>query len=94
MKKPKRKRTAAEKRAKRERKRKYMTIFINGKQKRVPRPQLIEGLDVDEFIARNADPIWLHQNEMWELIPFDTYDGTYTHHNTHAIDGSDEEVPF
>lgn len=45
-----------------------MTTFINGKQKRVPRPQLIEGLPVDEFIARNADPIWLHQHEMWELM--------------------------
>ena len=45
-----------------------MTIFINGKQKRVPRPQQIEGLPVDEFTARNADPIWLHQNEMWELM--------------------------
>jgi len=65
----KRKLTAAEKRARRERKAKYMTIFVNGKQKRVPRPQQIEGLDVDEFIARNADPIWLHQNEMWELMP-------------------------
>jgi hypothetical protein len=61
MKKPKRQRTTAEKRARRERKKKYMTIFINGKQKRVPRPQLIDGLTVDEFIARNADPIWLHQ---------------------------------
>ena len=65
----KRKLTAAEKRARRERKRKFMTIFIHGRQKRVPRPQLIDGLPVDEFIARNADPIWLHQNEMWELIP-------------------------
>jgi hypothetical protein len=46
-----------------------MTVFINGKQKRVPRPQLVEGLPVDEFIAQNADPIWLHQNELWELIP-------------------------
>jgi hypothetical protein len=64
-----RKLTAAEKRARRERKRKYMTIFINGKQKRVLRPQLIEGLPVEEFIARNADPIWLHQNEMWEAMP-------------------------
>ena len=45
-----------------------MTIFINGKQKQVPRPQQIDGLSVDEFIARNADPIWLHQNEMWELM--------------------------
>ncbi|HEV3339405.1 MAG TPA: hypothetical protein VG125_03580 [Pirellulales bacterium] len=67
----KRRLSAAEKRARRERRRKYMTIFINGKQKRVPRPTLIEGLTVDEFLARNADPMWLHQNEMWELIPCD-----------------------
>jgi hypothetical protein len=66
--KPKRKRTAAEKRARRERKRKFMTIFINGKQKRVPRPQLIEGVPVEEFIARNADPIWLHENGLWEFM--------------------------
>ncbi len=68
MPKRKRKLTPAEKRARRERKRKSMTIFIHGKQKRVPRPPEIEGLPVDEFIARNADPIWLHQHEMWELI--------------------------
>jgi hypothetical protein len=48
-----------------------MTIFINGKQKRVPREPTIEGLPVDEFIRRNADPIWLHQNGYWELIPSD-----------------------
>jgi hypothetical protein len=71
MKKPKRKLTAAEKRARRERKKRYMTIFMNGKQKRVLRPQLIDGLDVDEFIARNADPIWLHQNELWEYMTSD-----------------------
>ena len=65
----KRKRTAAEKRARRERKQRFMTICINGKQKRVPRPPLIEGLSVDEFLARNADPIWLHQNELWEFMP-------------------------
>ena len=45
-----------------------MTIFLNGKQKRVKRPVTIDGMDVDEFIRRNADPIWLHQNEMWEYI--------------------------
>jgi hypothetical protein len=66
--KSKHKLTAAQRRTRRERKAKYMTIFINGKQKRVPRPQLIEGLPVDEFIARNADPIWLHQHAMWELM--------------------------
>jgi hypothetical protein len=70
----KRKLTTAEKRERRERKRKYMTIFINGKQKRVPRPQKIDGLPVDEFIARNADPIWLQQNEMWELMNRDSQD--------------------
>ncbi len=64
----KRKRTAAEKRARRERKQKYMTIFMNGRQKQVRRPQLIEGLPVQEFIARNADPIWLHENELWEFM--------------------------
>ena len=64
----KRKRTAAEKRARRERKKRFMTIFINGKQKQVPRPPTIDGLSVDEFIARNADPLWLHQNELWEYM--------------------------
>ena len=64
----KRKRTAAERRARRERRKKFMTVFINGKQKRVPRPPLIDGLPVEEFIARNADPIWLHENGMWEFM--------------------------
>ena len=69
-KKPKQKRklTAAEKRARRERKRNSMIIFINGKQKRVPRPPTIDGLPVDEFIARNADPIWLHEHGLWEMM--------------------------
>lgn len=69
--KPRRKRTAAEKRARRERRQSYCTIFMHGKQKRVPRPKLIEGLTVEEFIAKNADPIWLHKNELWELMPPD-----------------------
>ena len=43
-----------------------MWVFMNGKQVRVERPQKIDGIDVDEFVSRNADPIWLHQNEMWE----------------------------
>ncbi len=71
MAKPKRKLTSAEKRARRERKRNFQLIFVNGKQKRVERPQLIDGLQVDEFIARNADPIWLHQHGLWEYITDD-----------------------
>jgi len=64
----KRKLTPAEKAEKKRRQREYMTVFINGKQKRVKRPPTIDGMGVDEFIRRNADPIWLHQNEMWEYI--------------------------
>lgn len=68
MAKGKRKLSAAEKAHKKQRQKEFMTIFINGKQKRVRRPPSIEGMDVDEFIRRNADPIWLHQNEMWEYM--------------------------
>jgi hypothetical protein len=64
----KRKLTPAEKRAKRERKKNTKIIFINGKQKRVTREPMIDGLPVDEFIRRNADPIWLMQNEMFEYL--------------------------
>jgi hypothetical protein len=69
--KPKRKRTAAERKARRERRQNSMVIFINGKQKRVPRPPTIDGMPVDEYLARNADPIFLHQNGLWELMPPD-----------------------
>ena len=68
MTKRKRKLTPAEKAEKKRRREMYETVFINGKQKRVKRAPTIEGLPVDEFIQRNADPIWLHQNEMWDLM--------------------------
>ena len=58
----------ARKKAKAERQKKYMWVFMNGKQVRVKRPLTIDGMDVDEYIQQNADPIWLHQNEMWEYI--------------------------
>ncbi|ABQ24817.1 hypothetical protein [Geotalea uraniireducens] len=74
--KKKRKRTAAEKAAKKRRQLEYMYVFMNGKQKRVKRPLTIDGMDSDEFIRQNADSIWLHQNEMWEYIdlPSDGHD--------------------
>ena len=50
-----------------------MTIFVNGKQKRVRRPPEIDGVSVDEFVRNNADPIWLHQNEMWECMEENEY---------------------
>ena len=66
--KTKRKLTAAEKAAKKRRRLEYMYVFMNGKQKRIKRPLTVEGMDPDEFIRQNADPLWLHQNEMWEYI--------------------------
>lgn len=64
----KRKLNAREKAEKKRRQKEFMFIFINGTQKRVRRPPTIDGMDVDEFIRQNADPIWLHQNEMWEYM--------------------------
>ena len=75
MPKVKKKLTAAQKRARRkaraERQKKYMWVFMNGKQVRIKRPPTIEGIDADEYIRQNADPIWLHQNEMWEYLQTD-----------------------
>lgn len=64
----KRKLTAAEKRARKKRREEFMTIFVNGKQKRVRRPPMVEGLPADEFVRRNANDIWFHENGMWEFI--------------------------
>ncbi len=68
MAKPKRKLTPKEKAEKARRKLLYMTVFINGKQKRVRRPPTIDGMDVEEFIRRNADPIWLFQHGYVEYL--------------------------
>lgn len=59
------------KKAKAERQEKFMWVFINGKQVNVKRPPMIEGMDADDYIQQNANPIWLHQNEMWECIQED-----------------------
>ena len=64
----KKKLTPEQKAAKKKRQEEYMTVFMNGKQKRIKRPPKIDGMDIEEFIRRNADPIWLHQNEMWEYV--------------------------
>ena len=61
----------AQKKAKAERQKKYMWVFMNGKQVRIKRPEMIDGMDKDEFIRRNADPTFLHQNEMWEYMDLD-----------------------
>jgi len=68
-----------------------MTIFIHGKMKHIRRPPQLDGVDVDEFIRRNADPIWLHQNEMWE----DIEEAKATSNTgTRQSRPEDDEVPF
>jgi hypothetical protein len=74
MAKQKRKLTRAEKAAKARRKAEFEIIFVNGKQKRVRRRNLIDGMTVEDFIRANADPIWLHQNEMWEYMEPESLD--------------------
>ncbi|WP_445769298.1 hypothetical protein [Rheinheimera sp.] len=73
MAKVKKKLTSAQKRAKKaakaERKKKYQWVFVNGKQVRIKRPPIVDGIPVDQFIEENADSFWLYQNELWELMP-------------------------
>lgn len=68
MPKPKRKLTTAQRKARKKRRREPEIIFVNGRQKRVRRQPEVQGKAVDEFIRRNADPVWLHQNEMRERV--------------------------
>ena len=72
MNKKNKKLTPAQKRAKKaekaDRQKKYQWVFMNGKQVRIKRPTTIDGMSVDEYIQKNADPIWLHQNELWEYM--------------------------
>ena len=67
-KKPKKALTPEQRRERKRRKAEFQTIFINGKQKRVRREPMIEGLPQDEFLRRNAYPVTLHQLERWDLI--------------------------
>jgi hypothetical protein len=101
MGKRKRKLTAAEKAEKRRRREMYQFVFIGGRMKRVRRPPMIDRMDADELIRRNADPIWLHQNEMWEYI--EVGDADFRDDEAHQEDCSsgfgdvltwDDDLPF
>jgi hypothetical protein len=84
MAKVKKKLTTAQKRARREakaeRQRKYRWVFMSGKQVRIKKPPTIDGMPVDQYIEQNADPIWLHQNGMYEIL--------------HARENEEDEIPF
>jgi hypothetical protein len=68
MLKQKRELTAKQEAEKARLRKEYVWIFVRGKQKRVRRPPMIDGMGVDEFIRRNADPIWLHREGLWEYL--------------------------
>ncbi len=94
MAKVKKKLTMAQKRAKKARQQQYETVFINGKQLRIKRPPMVEGMTVDEFIMTNADPLWLHQNEMWELIPVEESSENMTASVRSPAESCDDDIPF
>ena len=68
MGKKKRKLNPAEKAAKRKRRLEYETVFMNGRMKRVRKPPTVEGIALDEFLRMHADPIFLHQEGLWEYV--------------------------
>lgn len=68
MAKPKKMLTTAQRAATKQRKKDFMIVFMNGKQIRVRRPSTIDGMDAEEFIRQNADPIWLHQHGYCEIL--------------------------
>lgn len=84
----------ARKAAKTERQRKYEWIFINGKQVRVKRPAIIDGIPVDQFIEENADPIWLHQNGLWDLMPAQESLFELGSLETSTEDDDEDGIPF
>jgi hypothetical protein len=65
---PKKKLTAAQKAEKKRRKAEWQTIFIRGKQVRVRRPEMIDGVPVEEFIENNACDIWLMEHGYYALL--------------------------
>jgi hypothetical protein len=91
MPKQKRKLTAAEKAEKKRRRLLYKFVFINGKQVWVKREPQIEGMNADEFIRRNADPLWLHQNELWGYIVPETDSGDLRGEDN---DASEKKIGF
>ena len=73
-----------------ERQKKYKWIMMNGKQVRIKRPTTINGIPEDEYIEKYADPIWLHQNGMHEILYARE---NIINENIEEID-TDEEIPF
>ena len=94
MAKPKKKLTSAQRAAKKQRKKDFMTVFMNGKQVRVRREPTIDGMDVEDFIRENADPIWLHQNGYHELLHEREMEDNKEDAGEGSADESPDNLPF
>jgi 16S rRNA U516 pseudouridylate synthase RsuA-like enzyme len=68
MGKKKRKLSPAEKAEKRKRRLEYETVFVNGRMKRVRKRPTVQGMALNEFLRTHADPVFLHQEGLWEYI--------------------------
>ena len=71
-----------------------MTVFMNGKQVRVRREPTIDGMDVEDFIRENADPIWLHQNGYHELLHEREMEDKKEDAGEDSADESPDNLPF
>jgi len=89
--KPKKKLTPEQRRARKRRREETMIVFINGKQKRVPRP----APDIDGFLLRNADPITLNQMERWDLLEPEADSPPARQPSARRTDDDDDgDIPF
>lgn len=55
---------------------------------------MVDGMPADEFIEKNADPIWLHQEGMWELIPSEESGGAVERYTDPETGEEDDRLPF
>ena len=67
---------------------------MNRKQVRINRLPTADGIPVGQFIDENADPIWLHQNEMWELMPVEEPISDPASPNGSVVMEDENGIPF
>lgn len=51
-------------------------------------------MPVDQFVEKNADPVWLHQNELWELMPIEEAIVDPERSTESGPTEEDDEIPF
>ena len=69
--------------------------MMNGKLVRVKRPETIDGIDIEEYLQNNADPVFLHQNQMWEYIKVEESNHCIFKQKENSYqDDTDDDIPF